>query len=251
MTLSKDELTRYARHIVLREIGGAGQQRLCAARIAIIGAGGLGAPALLYLAAAGVGRIDIIDDDRVSVSNLQRQVIFDTGAVDEPKASAAAARLAGLNPHVEIRPVLLRLDPGNAREILGGADLVLDGSDSFTTRQTVNAACVAAGLPLIGAAMTQWEGQISLYHPASGTPCYACLFPEPPAAGLAPSCAEAGIVGALPGVVGSLMALEAIKLIARAGRSLAGRMLIFDALDAEWRTIRVAPRDDCPVCRSR
>lgn len=248
MTLSEDELARYARHIVLREIGGAGQQRLRASRIAVVGAGGLGAPALLYLAAAGIGRIDIIDDDHVSVSNLQRQVIFDTGAVDEPKAEAAATRLAALNPHVETRPIVLRLDPGNAEEVLAGADLVLDGSDSFATRHIVNTACVAASIPLIGAAMTQWEGQISLYHPAGGTPCYACLFPDAPAAGLAPSCAEAGIVGALPGVMGSMMALEAIKLIARAGRSLAGRMLIYDALDAEWRTFRVAPRDDCRVC---
>lgn len=251
MTFSEDELARYARHIVLREIGGAGQSRLRASRVAVIGAGGLGAPALLYLAAAGVGRIDIIDDDRVSVSNLQRQVIFDTAAVDRPKAEAAAARLRGINPHVDVRPVLLRLDPGNAGEILDGADLVLDGSDSFATRQAVNAACVAAGIPLIGAAMTQWEGQISLYHPKIGTPCYACLFPEAPAAGLAPSCAEAGIIGALPGVMGSMMAVEAIKLVARAGRSLAGRMLIYDALDADWRSFRVAPRDDCTICNGR
>jgi molybdopterin-synthase adenylyltransferase len=246
-----DELARYARHIVLREVGGAGQQRLRAARAAVVGAGGLGSPALLYLAAAGVGRIAIIDDDVVDLSNLQRQVIHGTPALGRPKAESAAAALQALNPHVKVDTHVIRLTEENAQDVLAGADIALDGSDSFATRYLVNAACAAAGVPLVAAAMSQWEAQISLYEPAAGTPCYACVFPEPPAAGLAPSCAEAGIVGALPGVVGSMMALEAIKRIVGAGRTLAGRMLIYDALDAEVRTLRVAPRPGCAACGGR
>jgi molybdopterin-synthase adenylyltransferase len=246
-----DELARYARHIVLREVGGAGQQRLRAARAAVVGAGGLGSPALLYLAAAGVGRIAIIDDDVVDLSNLQRQVIHGTPALGRPKAESAAAALQALNPHLEVDTHVIRLTEENAQDVLAGADIALDGSDSFATRYLVNAACAAAGVPLVAAAMSQWEAQISLYEPAAGTPCYACVFPEPPAAGLAPSCAEAGIVGALPGVVGSMMALEAIKRIVGAGRTLAGRMLIYDALDAEVRTLRVAPRPGCAACGGR
>ena len=248
MSFGDDELARYGRHIVLREIGGAGQQRLRSASVVVIGAGGLGSPALLYLAAAGLGRIDIVDDDTVSLSNLQRQVLYGTDDIGAPKAEAAARALRRLNPHLEIRSRALRLGPENAAGLLSGADLVLDGSDTFATRYAVNAACTQAALPLLGAAMSQWEGQISLYHPAAGDPCYACIFPEPPAEGLAPSCAEAGIVGALPGVVGATMALEAIKWITRAGRPLLGRMLIYDALDAEWRSLRLARRPGCPVC---
>jgi molybdopterin-synthase adenylyltransferase len=251
MTLAADELERYARHIVLREIGGAGQQRLRAARVFMVGAGGLGSPALLYLAAAGVGQIAVVDDDTVSLSNLQRQVIHSTEAIGAPKIDSAARTVAGINPHVAVTGHRLRLSPENADELMAQADLVLDGSDNFATRYLVNAACVCAGIPLIAAAMSQWEGQISLYHPAAGTPCYACVFPEPPAAGLAPTCAEAGIIGALPGVMGSMMAVEAIKWIARAGTGLGGRMLIYDALDAEVRTLRIARRPDCAVCGAR
>ncbi len=248
MTLSERELERYARHIVLREIGGPGQLRLRAARVLVIGAGGLGASALLYLAAAGVGRIGIVDDDHVSLSNLQRQVLFGVSDIGQPKAARAAAALGRLNPDVDVVPHVLRLDAASASSLIAGHDLVLDGCDNFVTRHAVNAACVAAGVPLIAAAMSQWEGQISLYHPGGGAPCYACVFPEPPAPGLVPTCAEAGIVGALPGVMGSLMALEAVKHIARAGRGLGRRLLIFDALEATTRTIVVPPRAGCPVC---
>jgi molybdopterin/thiamine biosynthesis adenylyltransferase len=246
--LPPDEIERYARHIVLREIGGPGQARLRAARVVVIGAGGLGSPALLYLAAAGIGRIAIIDDDVVALSNLQRQILHDTPGIGRPKTESARAALARLNPHVAVESHARRLDPENAEILLAGATIVLDGSDSYATRAAVNAACVRLRLPLVAAAMSQWEGQISLYHPAAGTPCYACIFPEPPAPGLAPPCAEAGIVGALPGVMGSMMALEAIKWITGAGEPLAGRMLIFDALVADSRILRLRRRAGCPVC---
>ncbi len=248
MTLAPEELARYARHIVLHEIGGPGQQRLGAARVLVIGAGGLGSPALLYLAAAGVGALGIVDDDLVSLSNLQRQVLYATDEIGQPKTASAARALARLNPHVAVEAYPLRLDASGAARLVPGYDLVLDGSDNFATRYLVNAACVAAGRPLISAAMSQWEGQIALFHPAGGGPCYECLFPEPPAPELVPSCAQAGIIGALPGVMGSMMALEAIKLIARAGTSLRGALLIYDALHAEIRRIGIAPRAGCPVC---
>jgi molybdopterin/thiamine biosynthesis adenylyltransferase len=248
MSLSQDELGRYARHIVLHEIGGAGQQRLSAARVLVVGAGGLGSPALLYLAAAGVGRLGIVDDDTVSLSNLQRQVLHATDEIGAPKVESAGRALGRLNPHVAVAAHAVRLDAGNAAGIIAGYDLVLDGCDNFATRYVVNTACVAAGTPLISAAMSQWEAQLSLFHPAGGGPCYECVFPEPPAAELTPSCAQTGIVGALPGVVGSMMALEAVKLIARAGEGLRGRMLIYDALHCEMRDIRLRPRPDCPVC---
>jgi molybdopterin/thiamine biosynthesis adenylyltransferase len=251
VTLAPEELERYARHIVLREIGGPGQRRLNTARALAIGAGGLGCPALVYLAAAGVGALGIVDDDAVSLSNLQRQVLFATEDVGLPKAERAAAALARLNPHVALEPRNERLDAGNAAAIVAGWDVVLDGSDNFATRYLVNAACVAAGLPLVSAAMSQWEGQISLFDPARGGPCYACVFPEAPAEALAPPCAVAGVVGALPGVMGALMALEAIKAIARAGEGLRGRMLIFDGLCADTRRIAVRARPDCPVCGGR
>jgi molybdopterin/thiamine biosynthesis adenylyltransferase len=249
MTLGPDELERYARHIVLHEIGGAGQQRLKAARVLVVGAGGLGSPALLYLAAAGVGALGIVDDDTVGLANLQRQILFATGDVGAPKTAAAAAALDRLNPHVAVEPHALRLDAATAAMLVPRYDLVLDGSDNFATRYAVNAACVAAGRPLIAAAMSQWEGQIGLFHPAGGGPCYQCLFPEAPSPGLTQSCSRAGIVGALPGVMGSLMALEAVKLVARAGTTLRGSLMIFDGLHADTRRIRIAPRGDCPVCR--
>lgn len=246
--LTPEELERYARHIVLREIGGPGQRRLRAAQVLVVGAGGLGCPALAYLAAAGVGRITLVDDDAVSLSNLQRQILFGTADIGRPKVAAAAEALARLNPGVAVEPLPLRLGPANAAGLLAGHDLVLDGSDNFATRYLVNAACVAARVPLVAAAMAQWEGQISLWDPARGGPCYACVFPEAPAPGLAPACAEAGVVGALPGVMGSMMALEAVKAIARAGASLRGRLLIYDGLWAETRSIRVRARQDCSAC---
>ena len=248
MALSDDELDRYARHIMLREIGGPGQARLRKARVLSIGAGGLGAPLLMYLAAAGVGTLGVVDDDVVDLSNLQRQVIHATGAVGTAKTESAAATLAGINPGVEVVRHSLRLTEENADEIIGGYDLVCDGSDNFDTRYLMNRACTRAGLPLVAGAIGQWDGQVSVYDPAQGGPCYACVFPERPADGLAPSCAEAGVVGALPGVIGSLMAMEVIKYICGAGETLAGRLLIYDALGAEMRVLKVRRDAGCGVC---
>lgn len=245
--LGDDELDRYARHIVLREIGGPGQMRLRKANVLLVGAGGLGAPVALYLAAAGVGRITLADDDTVSLSNLQRQVIFRSDQTGQPKAEAAAAAMGALNPHVAVTPLGRRITADDAA-LLARHDLVIDGTDSFAARDAINRAAVAAGVPLIAGAITQWEGQVTLYDPARGGPCLACLFPEAPAPGLAPSCSEAGVVGALPGVVGSLMALEAIKHLTSAGQGLRGRMLIFDGLYGETRMITTTRRSGCPVC---
>ncbi len=251
MSLSADELERYARHIVLREIGGPGQRRLRAARVLVVGAGGLGSPALMYLAAAGIGTLRVVDDDAVSLSNLQRQILFGTGDLGAAKTAVAASALGRLNPNVKVETRETRLDAENAAGLLDGCDAALDGSDSFATREAVNAACVSAGVPLISGALSQWEGQVSLFDPARGGPCYACVFPEAPAAGLAPSCAEAGVVGALPGVIGSMMALEAVKLIARAGEGLRGRMFLFDGLHMESRRVTLRTRADCAVCGGR
>ncbi|MEL6584207.1 MAG: HesA/MoeB/ThiF family protein [Pseudomonadota bacterium] len=247
MSFSPEELERYARHIVLREIGGPGQAKLKAARVAVVGAGGLGCPALQYLAAGGVGQITIIDNDVVSLSNLQRQILFATGDVGRPKAEVAAERLTALNPNVEAVPQIARLTDETSA-MLDDVDLVLDGSDNFTTRYLVNRLCVARSIPLISAAMTQWEGQIGLFDPARGGPCYECVFPEAPADGLAPSCAEAGILGALAGVVGSMMAAAALRHITGAGEDDRGTLLIYDALYPSMRRLKVAKRDDCPVC---
>ncbi|KFE36737.1 HesA/MoeB/ThiF family protein [Thioclava atlantica] len=245
---SEAELDRYARHIMLREIGGPGQKKLKQAKVLVIGAGGLGAPVLLYLAAAGVGRIGVIDDDVVSNSNLQRQVIHRDADIGMPKVFSAQKAMLALNPHIEVRPYHRRLGPEEARALIADYDLVIDGSDNFDTRYMVNAACVATERPLISGAITQWEGQLSLYDPARDAPCYACVFPKAPAPGLAPSCAEAGVVGALPGVVGAMMAAETIKEITGAGASARGRLMIYDALWGESRQITVKRRAECAVC---
>ena len=242
------ELERYARHIVLREVGGPGQKRLKNAKVLVIGAGGLGSPALMYLAAAGVGTIGVVDDDTVDLSNLQRQIIHTDDRLDMPKVFSAQEAMLALNPHITVRPYHRRLDADAAVEMFADYDLILDGTDNFDTRYMVNRAAVAAGKPLISAAITQWEGQISLYDPARDAPCYECVFPKAPAAGLAPSCAEAGVMGALPGVVGSMMAVEAIKDIVDAGQSLRGRLQFYDALYGENRQMTVKRRADCPVC---
>lgn len=247
--LSGVELDRYARHIVLRELGGPGQRKLQAARVLVVGAGALGAPVCAYLAAAGVGRITVADDDRVSLSNLQRQVLFRDDDLGRPKAATVAAAMKALNPHIAVTPLPRRITEGDAA-LIAEHDLVLDGTDSFESRAAINRACVEAGTPLIAGSIAQWEGQITIWDPARGAPCMACLFPQAPAAGLAPSCAEAGVVGALPGVVGSMMALEAIKLIAGAGQPMRGRMMVFDGLWGETRTLNISRNPDCPVCAS-
>jgi molybdopterin/thiamine biosynthesis adenylyltransferase len=240
------EIARYSRHILLREIGGAGQARLKAARVLVIGAGGLGSPALMYLAAAGVGTIGVIDDDVVEATNLSRQIIHRDDALGLPKVQSAKDTLTALNPYVTVLPYQRRMD-GDTQSLIGEYDLILDGSDNMATRYLVNAACVAAGKPLISAALTQWEGQISLYNPPQ-SPCYACVFPHAPEAGLAPACAEAGVLSPLPGVIGAMMAVEAVKHITGAGEALAGRLLIYDALDAEVRSFKLGRNTGCAVC---
>lgn len=241
---SADEHERYARHILLKEIGGPGQQRLKAATVAIVGVGGLGAPAAFYLAAAGVGTLRLIDFDSVALSNLQRQVLFRTDDVGEPKISSAESALIALNPHVEIDARSERLDDANATDLLDGADIVLDGSDDFATRFAVNAACRALAITLISGAVGRWDAQVATFK--RGGPCYRCLVPETPPD--AETCAQTGIVGALTGVIGSMMALETIKEIASAGESLAGRLLIYDALATQARVVAL-PRDpNCLVC---
>ncbi len=248
---SEAELNRYARHIALREIGGAGQRRLKAARVLVVGAGGLGSPALLYLAAAGVGTIGVIDGDTVEATNLQRQIAHTDDRIGMPKVASALAAMTAINPFVTIRPYHRRLTPDIATDLIADYDLVLDGTDDFPTRLTVNAACVAADVPLIAGAIAQWEGQVALYDPARGGPCLACVFPEAPARGLAPVCAEAGVAAPLPGVIGSMMAVEAVKHLTGAGQTLRGRLMIHDALYGETRTLRVKARRDCAVCGGR
>jgi molybdopterin/thiamine biosynthesis adenylyltransferase len=250
-TFRPAELDRYARHILLREIGGPGQKRLKAARVLVVGAGGLGSPALLYLAGSGVGTIGVIDPDMVEGSNLQRQVIHADQRIGMPKVFSAELAMRALNPFIEVRPYNRRLDEGNAAALVADYDLVLDGTDDFDTRYLVNRACVAAGVPLISGAITQWEGQLGLYHPAAEGPCYACVFPARPAPGLVPTCAEAGVAAPLPGIIGAMMAMEAVKWITGAGEPLAGRLMIHDALFAETRVIRARRRPDCAVCGAR
>ena len=246
--LGSDEIRRYARHLVLREVGPEGQRRLRDARVLVVGAGGLGSPVALYLAAAGVGTLGLVDFDEVDVSNLQRQVLHGTEDVGRPKLDSARRRIAALNPHVAVEPYPVRLDPGNALDILSRYDVVVDGSDNFPTRYLVNDACVKAGIPLVYGSILRWEGQVSLFADGPDAPCYRCLFREPPPAELVPSCAEAGVFGALPGVVGSMQAMEAIKRILGVGDSLSGRLLLFDALGASWREVGVRRDPECPAC---
>ncbi len=245
---SDTELNRYARHIILREVGGPGQKALKDASVLVVGAGGLGAPALQYLAAAGVGTIGVIDDDRVENANLQRQVIHADADIGTPKVFSAQASMEAQNPFVTVRPYNRRLTDEIAAELIADYDLVLDGTDNFDTRYLVNAACVAAGKPLVSGALSQWEGQLSVFDPAQDAPCYRCIFPQAPAPHLAPSCAEAGVIGPLPGVIGSMMAVEAVKLITGAGTPARGQLMIYDALYGESRTIQIARRADCPTC---
>lgn len=243
MSFSQGEVERYARHLVLREIGGPGQQRLKAARVLLVGAGGLGAPAALYLAAAGVGTIGLADADAVSLSNLQRQVLYAESDVGRPKVEAAADHLTALNPNVTVVTHPVWLDETNACEIVRDYDIVLDGTDDFSTRFAVSDACLAEGKTLVSGALGRWTGQVGVFH---GQPCYRCLVPQIPPD--AETCALVGVVGALAGVIGSMMALEAVKVITGAGKSLSGRLLIYDALAAETRTVRIGADPACPSC---
>jgi molybdopterin/thiamine biosynthesis adenylyltransferase len=247
--LTAEELERYARHIVLPEIGGAGQQRLKRARVLVIGAGGLGAPVLEYLAAAGVGTLGVVDDDTVSLSNLQRQVIHGTDSIGRSKGESAKAAIHRINPHVTVELHDFRLTAENAPAVIAGYDIVIDGSDNFETRYAVADACERERKPLVHAAVGRFDGSLTVLKPfeadADGrqNPSYRELFPEPPPAGLVPSCAEAGILGALTGVVGTLQAMEAVKLIAGIGEPLVGRLLLYDALAARFDTIRYKRRE--------
>ncbi|MFE3836266.1 HesA/MoeB/ThiF family protein [Pseudogemmobacter sonorensis] len=247
-TFEPAEVERYARHILLHEIGGPGQQRLKAARVLVVGAGGLGAPVMMYLAGAGVGTIGVVDPDRVEPSNLQRQIIHTTARIGQSKVASSAEAIAALNPHIRVETHELRLEPANAAALIGAYDLVLDGSDNFDTRYLVNRVCAELARPLIAGAIARWEGQLSLYDPARGGPCYECVFPVRPAPGLVPSCAEAGVAAPLPGVIGAMMAMEAVKHLTGAGDTLRGRLLIQDSLYGESRVVALRPRPDCPVC---
>lgn len=248
----RDELERYSRHIILPEIGGAGQQTLKKARVLVIGAGGLGSPLLLYLAAAGIGTIGIVDDDTVSLSNLQRQVLHGTEDIGRRKTESAAVSIAGLNPHVRVVEHTTRLTPENADRLIGAYDVVADGSDNFDTRFLVNDTCYRLKKTLVTAAMLRFDGQLSTFKAWQGEPhpCYRCVFPEPPPPGSVPACSEAGVLGALGGVMGSLQALEVVKELLGLGDSLSGRLLLYDALRGDVRTVKLRRDPQCKTCGS-
>ena len=248
--MDDQELERYARHILLPEIGGAGQSRLLDARVLVIGAGGLGSPAILYLAAAGVGTIGIIDDDAVDLSNLQRQIVHATARIGAAKTDSARQAVAAINPGVTVKPMPERRTAENAAAIIADYDIVADGSDNFETRFLVNDACYFGQKTLVSAAILRFDGQLSTFkpHAGDGHPCYRCLFPEPPPPDMVPSCAEAGVMGALCGVMGSLQAAEVIKEITGAGDTLSGSLLIFDGLRTDFRKIKMHPDPGCALC---
>lgn len=254
MSLSDEELERYARHLILREVGGTGQAKLARARVLVIGAGGLGSPAILYLAAAGVGMIGVVDNDHVSLSNLQRQIAHRTADIGRLKTESAAEAATAINPHVRVEAHPFRLTEENAQALISQYDIVLDGSDNFATRFLVNDACHHAGRTLVSAAVGQFDGQLAVYkshlRPDGQRlyPCYRCLFPEPPPEGTVPSCTEAGILGALTGVLGSMQALEALKEILAIGETMAGRLMLYDALGGLVRTVKVLPDPECKLC---
>ncbi len=245
--LSADEHARYARQLILPGVGEAGQQRLRRARVLVVGAGGLGSSVALHLAAAGVGTLDVVDDDRVDVSNLHRQLLYGTAALGTPKVDAAAARLGDLNPHVRVARHRTRLTHANARALVADHDLVVDGTDNFAARYAVNDACVALGVPNVYGSVHRFEGQVAVFA-APGGPCYRCLHPVAPPAGLVPDCAEGGVLGVLPGLVGTLQATEALKLLLGVGEPLVGRLLVVDALAMRFLRVAVARDPACPAC---
>lgn len=249
-SLSPAELARYSRHIQLDELGVDGQRRLAAARVLIVGAGGLGSPAALYLAAAGVGTLGIADFDRVATHNLQRQLLHTDDAVGQPKVDSAAVRLRATNPHIKVITHPEGVTAANALELFAGYDVILDGTDNFSARYLNNDAAFFARKPLVFGSIFKFEGQVAVFDAASGGPCYRCLFPAPPAAGSVPGCGEAGVLGALCGVIGSLQALEALKLILGLGQTLTGRLLTYDALAPQFQTLTLARDPHCPLCGS-
>ena len=247
VALSKEEITRYSRHLIMPEVGMDGQLKLKQAKVLCIGTGGLGAPLGLYLAAAGVGRIGLVDFDKVDLSNLQRQILFDTNDIGRPKIEAATNRLRNLNPDIQIDNFETRLTSENALDILKDYDIVVDGTDNFPTRYLVNDACVILGKPNVYGSIFRFEGQITIFGYPGG-PCYRCLYPEPPPPGLVPSCAEGGVLGVLPGIVGAIQAAETLKLIIGKGEPLVGRLLLFDALAMRFRELKLRKNPECPVC---
>ncbi|BBA48457.1 thiamine biosynthesis protein [Bifidobacterium bifidum LMG 13195] len=248
MAFTDDQLERYSRHLILKEIGVRGQKKLLAARVLVIGAGGLGSPAAMYLAAAGVGTIGIIDDDVVDLSNLQRQIIHGTGNVGMPKVESAAETVTSINPDVTVKPYHIRVSAGNIAELIAGYDVIVDAADNFSTKFLINDACVLAGKPYIYGGALRFEGQLMTYVPGRG-PCYRCIFRDMPAAGEVPSCKEAGVLGAVVGVIGSMQAVEAVKLILGVGKPLTARLMTFDALAMTCRAVPLPEREpDCPVC---
>lgn len=248
MDFTEEQLERYSRHIILPEVGGKGQAKLLKARVFVLGAGGLGSPALLYLAAAGVGTIGIADGDCVDLSNLQRQVIHNTKGLGRPKVATAKETIEALNPDVKVITYNERLTVENIRDIIRDYDVLLDGSDNFPTRYLMNDASFLEGKTLVSGSMFRFDGQITVFKPHSGYPCYRCLYPEPPPRGLVPSCQEAGILGALAGVIGVIQAIEAIKEILMIGETLAGQLLIFDALKMTFRKVKVKKDPECALC---
>ncbi len=254
MELTDQQVERYARHLLLRDVGGQGQAKLLQSRVLVIGAGGLGAPLLMYLAAAGVGTLGIIDDDAVDLSNLQRQIIHRTSDIGRPKTESALQTLKALNPDVQVETHTARFNASNALKLVECYDLVADGSDTFETRVLVNDACYLAKVPLVSAAVGQFDGQLATYRAytygrdGKPLPCYRCLFPEAPAPGTVPTCAEAGILGALTGVMGSLQALEVIKEVLGIGESLAGKLMIYNGLDGSMRIVKLKADQGCALC---
>jgi molybdopterin-synthase adenylyltransferase len=250
LDFTEQEIRRYSRHILLQDVGGTGQAKLKAARVLVVGAGGLGSPLTLYLAAAGVGTIGIIDHDHVELSNLQRQIAHTTARIGAPKADSAAEAARAINPEVRIEPLSMRLDAENAAGLVARYDLVCDGTDNFATRFLVADACVLGRRTLVSAAVLRFEGQLSVFKPhlPDGGPCYRCLYPEPPPEGTVPTCSEAGVLGAVTGVMGTLQATETLKEILGVGESLAGKLLIWDALATRFRTVRLRQDPHCALC---
>ncbi|MFQ5796216.1 MAG: molybdopterin-synthase adenylyltransferase MoeB [Candidatus Bipolaricaulia bacterium] len=248
---SEAQIRRYARHIILEEVGGVGQERLLDSKVLVIGAGGLGSPVLYYLAAAGVGALGIVDFDRVELSNLHRQILHTTDDLGVAKTASAQERLNALNAEVQVVPYKERIRSENALEIIEAYDVIVDGSDNFPTRYLVNDACMLLGKPLVYGSVLRFEGQVSVFLPGDAGPCYRCIFPKPPPPGAVPDCAEAGVFGVLPGLIGAIQATEVLKLLLGIGESLAGRLLIYDALGMTLDEVRIAWDPRCPVCGER
>ncbi|KKM12423.1 adenylyltransferase [Clostridiales bacterium PH28_bin88] len=247
MDFTEEQIQRYSRHIILKEVGGKGQRKLLGSRVLVVGAGGLGSPVSFYLAAAGVGTIGIVDSDTVELSNLQRQILHSTADVGKPKVESAKRTLTALNPDVQVVTYPVRLGKDNVMELIKGYDLVIDGVDNFPARFLLNDACVMAGKPLVEAGILRWDGMVMTILPGRG-PCYRCVFPAPPPPGAVPSCQEAGVIGAIAGVMGVLQATEAVKVLLGVGQTLTGRLMLFDAMETRFREVAVERNSHCPVC---